>query len=75
MDVVLEVVEEDVEVEVNTEKLKKGKVLNVGSAYLTMVALDEHGRPSRIPRLIFETANEKLKSKQAFLRRKNRLSR
>ena len=64
----------DVEVEVNTENLKKGKILNVGSAYLTMVALDKKGRPVEVPRLILKTHRERLKSKQAFARRKKRLS-
>lgn len=64
----------DVEVEVTTENLKKGEVLNVGSAYLTMVALDEKGRSVEVPRLILKTHREKLKSKQAFARRKKRLS-
>lgn len=65
----------DVEVEIETEKLKIGKILHVGSAYLTMVALDEEGRPTEIPRLILKTKREKLKSKHALARRKKRLSR
>ena len=64
----------DVEVEVNTENLKKGEILNVGSAYLTMVALDEKGRSVKVPRLILKTDRERLKSKQVFARRKKRLS-
>ncbi len=64
----------DVEVEVNTENLKEDKILNVGSAYLTMVALDEEGKSVEVPRLILKTHRERLKSKQAFARRKKRLS-
>lgn len=65
----------DVEVEVETEKLKEGKILHIGSAYLTMVALNEKGRPSRVPRLALKTDSEKAKSRQALKRRRKRLSR
>lgn len=63
----------EVEVEIETDKLKEGKILHIGSAYLTMVALDEKGKPVRIPRLILKTKDEKLKSKEALARRKKRL--
>lgn len=64
----------EVEVEIETEKLKAGKTLKVGSAHLTMVALDERGMPTEVPRLILKTDAERLKSKQALVRRKERLS-
>lgn len=64
----------DVEVEIETERLKAGRKLNVGSAYLTMVAIDEKGRPAEVPRLILKTAGEKSKSKNAIARRRERLS-
>ncbi len=63
----------DVEVAIETERLKEGKVLKVGSAYLTMVALDDKGAPTDVPRLILKTREEKLKSGQALARRKIRL--
>jgi len=63
----------DVEVEVETERLKEGRVLKVGSAYLTMVALDHQGAPARVPRLILKNRAEKLKSGQVLARRKKRL--
>ncbi len=63
----------DIEVEIETEKLKEGKILNVGSAYLTMVALDKHQRPAKVPGLILKTEREKLKAKLALARRKERL--
>lgn len=64
----------EVEVKIETEKLKKGKVLNVGSANLTMVALGAHGKPIRVPGLALRTEDEKLRSRQALARRKKRLS-
>lgn len=65
----------EIEVEIKAEKLKEGKVLDIGSAYLTMVALDRDGKPAEVPRLILKTDRDKLKSKQALARRKKRLSR
>ena len=63
----------DVEVEIEAEELKEGKTVRVGSAYLTMVALDERGRPTKVQRLILKTARERAKSRQALVRRKKRL--
>lgn len=64
----------DVEVEIETEKIKKGKTLHIGSAYLTMVALDEKGKPTPVPKLILKTTHEKSKGKQALTSREKRLS-
>lgn len=64
----------DVEVEIETEELKEGRVLKVGSAYITMVALDDEGKASGVPGLILKTSREKLKSKEILARRKRRLS-
>ena len=65
----------DVEVEIETEKIKQGKILKVGSAYLTMVALDEKGKPAEVPRLILKTKEEVEKNKQIKLKRRERLAR
>jgi uncharacterized protein (TIGR00369 family) len=64
----------DVEVEVKTEKIKEGKTLHVGSAYLTMIALDEKGAPARVPGLLLENKFDKEKSRQALSRRRKRLT-
>lgn len=64
----------DIEVEVEAEKLKEGNTLKIGSAHLTMVALDGRGRPTAVPKIIFKTAEERLRSAQAIARRKKRLS-
>ena len=65
----------DIEVEIEAEKLKEGRVVKIGSAHLTMVALDKRGRPAEVPKIILKTARERMKSRQAFARRKERLSR
>jgi uncharacterized protein (TIGR00369 family) len=63
----------DIEVEIEAEKLKEGRTLKIGSAYLTMVALDERGRPTAVPKVIFKTAEEKSRGARALARRKKRL--
>lgn len=63
----------DVEVEIEAEKIKEGRRLKVGSAYLTMVALDKKGRPARVPSLILRTKEEKNKNIQIKLRRQRRI--
>ncbi|HBU07853.1 MAG TPA: acyl-CoA thioesterase [Candidatus Omnitrophica bacterium] len=65
----------DVEVEIETEKIKQGKILKVGSAYLTMVAMDKKGKPAEVPRLILKTKEEVEKNKQIKLKRRERLAR
>ena len=63
----------DIEVEIQAEKIKEGKKVNVGFAYLTMVALDEKGKPTKVPHLILETEVQRNKSKEIRLRRERRL--
>ena len=63
----------EIEVEIETEKLKVGRVLKVGSAHLTMVALDSLGRPTRVPKLILKKGSDILKSKAALAKRRERL--
>ena len=63
----------DVEVDIISEKIKEGKKLSIGSAYLTMVALNEKGKPSKVPGLILRTKEEIEKNKEMRLRRKKRI--
>ncbi|MDP2981447.1 MAG: acyl-CoA thioesterase [Candidatus Omnitrophota bacterium] len=63
----------DVEVEITTEKIKQGTKLNIGFAYLTMVALDEKGRPAKVPGLILRTKEEIEKNKELRLKREKRI--
>lgn len=64
----------DVEVKISAEKIKQGRIVDVGSAYLTMVALDEKGRPSKVPGLILKTKEEIKKNRELKLRRERRLA-
>jgi acyl-CoA hydrolase len=63
----------EIGVRVEAENLRTGVVVHAASAYCTMVALDESGKPTRVPRLIPETGEEKRRFREAELRKKARL--
>jgi len=64
----------EVGVKVETENLMTGQRLHTCSAYLTFVALDEHGHATPIPPLIPETDDEHRRFRQAGERRDYRLA-
>jgi acyl-CoA hydrolase len=49
-------------------------VAHTSTAYLTMVALDDEGRPTRVPPLLPVTPDERRREQEAQLRRDNRLA-
>jgi uncharacterized protein (TIGR00369 family) len=63
----------EIEVHVQTEKVMTGEVFPVAAASLTMVALDEKGKPTLVPKLILETEEERRKFQEAKDRREKRL--
>ena len=63
----------EVGIRIETENPVTGETKYVGSAYVTMVALDDLGKPTKIPRLIYETALEKERAEKAEKRRAFRL--
>lgn len=65
----------DVEVIIQAEKIKENKEVNIGVAYLTMVALDEKGKPTKVPGLILKTKEEIKKSEEIRLKREGRIAR
>lgn len=64
----------DVEVKIQAEKIKAGKRVDIGSAYLTMVALNEKGEPTKVPELILKTKEEIQKNKDIRLKRERRIA-
>jgi acyl-CoA hydrolase len=64
----------EVGVRVEAEKPGTGVVRHTSSAYLTMVALDEDGRPAAVPPLDTEDANGARREREAQTRRDNRLA-
>lgn len=64
----------EVGVRVESEHVRTRVIAHTSTAYLTMVALDEHGRPTPVPPLSPETAQERRREQEAQLRRNNRLA-
>jgi acyl-CoA hydrolase len=64
----------EVGVRVVSENVRTGAREHTSTAYLTMVALDEEGRPSAVPPLRPESPDEVRRAHEAQLRRDNRLS-
>lgn len=65
----------DVRVQVSSEHLLTGERRPTSTAFLTFVAIDEAGRPSSVPELDPETAEEKQLYAAAQMRRAMRKSR
>ena len=63
----------EVGVRVEAEHLMTGVRRHTNSCYLTYVAVDRLGHPVEVPRLITETAEEKLRYEAAQHRRRRRL--
>ena len=55
------------------EAVRTGEVTHTSTAYLTMVGLDDEGRPAAVPPVRAETPDEKRRAVEAQLRRDNRL--
>jgi len=64
----------EVGVRVDAENPRTGEARHTSTAYLTMVAVDEHGRPMPVPPLIATTEVEQRRMREAELRRANRLA-
>jgi acyl-CoA hydrolase len=63
----------EVGVRVDSENPVTGEVHHTAKAYLTFVALNEHGRPTPVPPVAAETPDEKRRFDQARLRRESRV--
>ncbi len=64
----------EVGVRVEAENARTGQTRHTSTAYLTMVALDDDGRPAPVPALAPETEDERRRQREAELRRANRLA-
>lgn len=65
----------EVGVKVEAEPWQGGERRHTTSAYLLMVALDDDGRPTPVPRLHAETADDRRRQEQARIRRELRSER
>ena len=64
----------EVGVRVESEVVPTGERLHTSTAYLTMVAVDEHGRPLEVAPLETTTPEEKRRERGAQVRREHRLA-
>ena len=64
----------EVGVRVDAEQPREGTVRHTNTAYLTMVALDDEGRPSEVPPLEAVSEAEQRREREAQTRRRNRLA-
>jgi acyl-CoA hydrolase len=64
----------EIGVRVEAENPRSGEVRHSSTAYMTFVALDEHGRPTTVPPALAETPIEQRRMREAELRRTNRLA-
>jgi acyl-CoA hydrolase len=64
----------EVGVRVTAEQPRDGTVRHTNTAYLTMVALDEDGRPTEVSPLLAESDEEQRREREAQTRRRNRLA-
>jgi acyl-CoA hydrolase len=64
----------EVGVRVEAEDIRSGERTPTSTAYLTMVALDDDGRPTSVPAIEPQTADEERRAREAQLRRDNRLA-
>jgi len=64
----------EVGVRVEAENIRSGEVTHTSTAYLTMVALDEEGKPMQVPPVEPQAPDEERRAREAQLRRDNRLA-
>jgi acyl-CoA hydrolase len=64
----------EVGVRVEAEDIVTGTITHTSSAYLTMVSLDEEGRPLEVPPIAPETDEDNRRHREAELRRESRLA-
>lgn len=64
----------EIGVRVEAEDPRTGVVKHASTAYLTFVALDDGGRPTAVPGLKPQTADEERRMREAEIRRRHRLA-
>ena len=64
----------EVGVRIEAKDLTTGKTTHTGSSYLTMVALDDKGKPTTVPDIILETEAERRRYAEAKDRKARRLA-
>ena len=63
----------EIEVNVEAEDLDDNSKVHAATAFVTMVALDKYGKPTKVPHLIMEDENDKKRYSEGELRMNSRL--
>ena len=63
----------EIGVRVEAEDPRIGGSRHTGSSYVTLVALDEHGKPCKVPDLVLEGPDDERRNREACRRRERRL--
>jgi acyl-CoA hydrolase len=63
----------EVGVRVESENVQSGQRMHTSTAYLTMVAIEDDGRPAPVPPIDCEHEDERRREREAQVRRENRL--
>jgi acyl-CoA hydrolase len=63
----------EVEVKIEAEDLNKSQKVHTGTAYVTLVALDEKGKPTEVPQLLLRDEEEKRRFLEGQVRMEMRL--
>ncbi len=63
----------EIEVAIQSENLDDGTRVRTGTAFVTMVALDQNGRPTEAPQLVLKTADDRRRFREGEARMQSRL--
>ena len=63
----------EIEVAIESEDLDDGTRVRTGTAFVTMVALDQNGRPTEAPQLVLKTADDRRRFREGEARMQSRL--
>lgn len=63
----------EVEVKIEAEDLNKSQKVHTGTAYVTLVALDEKGKPTEVPKLVLRNDEEQRRFQEGEERMNTRL--
>ena len=63
----------EVEVTIEAENLDDGTKVHTGTAFVTTVALDRNGRPTKVPQLALKTADDRRRFMEGEARMQSRL--
>ena len=63
----------EIEVNVEAEDLDDNSKVHAATAFVTMVALDKYGKPTKVPHLVMEDENDKKRYSEGELRMNSRL--